>query len=142
MTQMDTDRNAGSLHSVLTEAIIGCFYSVYNELGYGFLESVYEKAMVIELRKNGLAAEPQLPIKVFYQGEEVGDFRADILVNHLVLIELKAARQLEPMFEAQLLNYLKASDMEVGLLLNFGPRPQIRRFIFDNWRKQVPVSSV
>ena len=139
---MDTDTNAGSLHSALTEAIIGCFYSVYNELGYGFLESVYEKAMVIELRKNGLAAEPQLPIKDFYQGEEVGDFRADILVNHLVLIELKAARQLEPMFQAQLLNYLKASDMQVGLLLNFGPRPQIRRFIFDNWRKQAPVPSV
>ncbi len=139
---MDTDTNAGSLHSALTEAITGCFYSVYNELGYGFLESVYEKAMVIELRQNGLAAEPQLPIKVFYQGEEVGDFRADILVNHLVLIELKAARQLEPMFQAQLMNYLKASDMHVGLLLNFGPSPQIRRFIFFNCRKQAPVSSV
>jgi len=128
-------------HSALTERILGCFYSVYRGLGYGFLESVYERGLLLELAAAGLRAESQVPLKVYYRGETVGDFKADIVVEGCVLLELKAARAIEPVFEAQLLNYLRCTEIEVGLLLNFGPQPQVRRFAFDNRRKQFSVSS-
>jgi GxxExxY protein len=127
------------LHSELTEQIIAVFYEVYNELGYGFLESVYEEAMYRALSSNGLRVVRQAPVPVWFRGEEIGDFRADLVVSDSVLIELKAARAFEPVHEAQLLNYLRATPIEVGLLLNFGPRPQIRRLAFSNERKKISV---
>lgn len=119
-------------HEEITDKIIHAFYRVYNTLGYGFLEKVYENAMVIELRKMGLKVVQQARIVVYYEGEEVGDHNADLLVEELVIVELKAARVLEDSHEAQLLNYLKATTIEVGLLLNFGPKPQFRRKVYDN----------
>jgi len=129
----------GYLHSGLTEQIIAVFYEVYNELGYGFLESVYEEAMYRALSSHGLGVVRQSPVPVWFRGELIGDFRADLVVADSVLIELKAARAFEPAHEAQLLNYLRATPIEVGLLLNFGPRPQIRRLAFSNERKKISV---
>lgn len=120
----------------LTEQIIGAFYTVYNALGYGFLEKVYENALAIELRKMGLHVISQHPIQVYYDGQVVGEFFADMVVNDLVIVEVKAVRTLLKEHEAQLLNYLNATSYEVGLLLNFGPAPQIKRKVFDNDRKK------
>ena len=119
----------------LTEKIIRIFYRVYNTLGYGFLEKIYENAMMIEFRREGIPAAAQTPIKVLYKNELVGEYYADILVDDMVIVEIKATRGLAPENEAQLLNYLKATNIEVGLLLNFGPKPQIKRKVFDNHRK-------
>jgi len=104
----------------LTEKIIGCAYRVYNKMGFGYLESVYEKCMLIELRKAGFDIESQKPIRVQYDGEVVGDFIADILVNDTVLLELKSVRKLVEAHEVQLVNYLVATGKPVGLLINFG----------------------
>lgn len=123
-------------HSDLTEQIIGAFYTVYSSLGYGFLEKVYVKALMIELKKRGLNAQDELPIHVYYEGQLVGDYFADIVVNELVILEIKAAKTLASENEAQLLNYLKATPYEVGLLLNFGPKPETKRRSFDNNRKE------
>ena len=120
----------------LTQEIIGAFYTVYNALGYGFLEKVYENALSIELNKNGLRHVCQKPISVYYDGQIVGDYVADVLVEDCVILELKAVHKLTIEHEAQLLNYLNATKFEVGLLLNFGPKPQIKRKIFDNDRKK------
>ena len=122
-------------HADLTEKIIGAFYKVYNTLGYGFSEKVYENALAHELRKLGLKVEQQARILVYYDGETAGEYFADILVNSAVIVELKAARQLADEHEAQLLNYLKATTIEVGLLLNFGPKADIKRKVYDNERK-------
>lgn len=122
-------------HEELTEEIIKIFYKVYNTLGYGFLEKIYENAMMIEFRKAGIPAEAQAPIKVLYEEEIVGEHAADIIVDSKVIIELKAAKKIAEDHHAQLLNYLKATDIEVGLLLNFGPKPEISRKVFDNFRK-------
>jgi GxxExxY protein len=122
-------------HEEITEKIIKAFYNVYHVLGYGFLEKVYENAMAIELRKLGVGAEPQHPISVYYDGEVVGEYFADLLVEGKVIVELKAVQKLADEHAAQLLNYLKATPIEVGLLLNFGPEPQIARKIYDNPRK-------
>lgn len=119
-------------HSELTQKIIGVFYKVYNQLGYGFLEKVYENAMLIELRKAGLQAQKQIPIKVYYDQQIVGDYYADIIVNETIILELKAVQVIAPAHEAQLVNYLKATEIEVGLLLNFGLKPQIKRRVFFN----------
>ena len=122
-------------HKELTSQIIKAFYDVYNTLGYGFLERVYENALVIELRKQGLKVVPQAKIEVQYDGHVVGEYFADLLVEGKVIVEIKAARALSDKHEAQLLNYLKATRYEVGLLLNFGPKPQIKRKIYDNDQK-------
>ncbi|MEW6718340.1 MAG: GxxExxY protein [Chloroflexota bacterium] len=122
-------------HKDLTDKIIRAFYTVYNTLGYGFLESMYEEALAIELRKMGLKVMTQYPINVYYDGQIVGEFFADLVVNDGVVVELKAVRALAVEHESQLLNYLNATDFEVGLLLNFGPEPKIKRKIFDNDRK-------
>ena len=122
-------------HKTYTENIIKIFYKVYNKLGYGFLEKVYENAMMIEFEKEGIPAASQFAIKVFYEDKIIGEYFADILVDNKVIIEIKAARNLASENEAQLLNYLKATDIEVGLLLNFGPKPEIKRKVFDNFRK-------
>lgn len=123
-------------HRELTQKIIGVFYEVYNELGHGFLESVYENAMAIALRQANLQVIQQSPVPVHFRGQVIGDFRADILVENTIILELKAARMLDNAHEAQLLNYLKATEIEVGLLLNFGPKPEFKRFVFDNERKR------
>jgi GxxExxY protein len=115
----------------ITERVIRGFYKVYNTLGYGFLEKVYQNAMVIELRRMGLQVEPQARIDVYYEGEKVGEYFADLLVNSCVIVELKAMEQLCEENHAQLLNYLKATGIEVGLLLNFGPKPELKRKIMD-----------
>jgi len=122
-------------HKDITELIIKAFYTVYNTLGYGFLEKVYENAMVIELRKLGLSVVPQAPITVYYDDQPVGDYNTDLLVEDAVIVELKATRALASENEAQLLNYLKATVYEVGLLLNFGLKPQVKRKVYDNERK-------
>jgi GxxExxY protein len=120
------------LHQELTSKIISCFYKVYNTFGFGFLEKVYENALLIELTKNGLFVERQEPIKVNYENELVGEYFADIMVESIIILELKAAESLIEEHELQLINYLKATDIELGLLLNFGKKPEIRRKIFSN----------
>ncbi len=122
-------------HADLSEEIIGAFFKVYNTLGYGFAEKVYENALAIELRKRGLKVQPQRGIVVYYEGEVIGEYVADMIVDELILLELKAVRQPLEEHEAQLLNYLKATMIEVGLLLNFGPKAEFRRKVFDNERK-------
>ena len=119
----------------LTETIIKVFYEIYGKLGYGFLEKIYENAMMIDLKKEGLKAVSQSPIKVLYDGNTLGEYFADILVEDEVIVEIKATKKLALEHEAQLLNYLKATDIEVGLLLNFGPKPGIKRKVFNNNRK-------
>lgn len=116
------------------------FYDVYNELGYGFLESVYEESLVIALREARLTVSRQVPIPVWFRQQKVGEFRADILVESSVLLELKCALVLEPSHEAQLLHYFKPTEVEIGLLLNFGTKPQFRRLLFDNGRKKIRVN--
>lgn len=125
------------LHKELTSKIIQAFYKVYNTLGYGFLEKVYENAMRVELNKMGISVEQQKNIKVYYESEMVGDYFADLLIEELVIVELKAAENICEEHEAQLLNYLKATDIEVGLLLNFGKIPEVRRKIFMNKNKKL-----
>jgi len=119
-------------HAELTDAILRSFYKVYNGLGQGFLEKVYENALLIELRKAGLKVETQHPIAVLYDGQSVGEYYADLIVADLVIVELKAAAVLDRAHEAQLLNYLRATDIEMGLLLNFGARPEFKRKVFTN----------
>lgn len=128
-------------HQDITEKIIKAFYNVYNSLGYGFLEKVYENAMMIELKSLGLNCAKQKPISVSYKNKNVGEYFADIIVEDKIIIELKAANGLVEEHEAQLLNYLKATEMEVGLLINFGKKPQFKRQIFENKFKN-PFKSV
>ena len=126
-------------HSALTDKIIQAFYCVYNELGFGFLENVYQNALSFELRNRGFQVEPQKAIDVFYQTQIVGKYKADFVVNDLVILELKAVECLVPEHELQLINYLKATDKEIGLLLNFGTKPEIKRKIFTNDRKNIAM---
>ena len=129
------------IHSDLTERIIRSFYTVYNTLGYGFLEKVYENAMVLELQKAGFYISQQQPISVFYDGQEIGKYFADIIVNNTVILELKAAETIREEHKFQLLNYLRATEHEIGLLLNFGKSPEIKRVIFTKSRKQIKKSA-
>lgn len=124
------------LHGDVTDAIIKAYYHVYNSLGPGFLERVYEQALTVSLRQGGFTVEKHHPIKVYFEGVLVGDYFADLLVNRCVIIENKAIEALTPHDDAQLTNYLKATPIEVGLLLNFGSeQPQFRRRILTNDRK-------
>ena len=122
-------------HADITDAVIGLFYHVYRTLGYGFLEKVYGNAMALAGRKIGLEILQEEPIRVYFEGSVVGKYEADLIVNGAVIAELKACKNLAQEHEAQLLNYLKASRFEVGLLLNFGPAPQFKRMIYDNEKK-------
>jgi len=131
---MDTDEHRFK-HKETTDKIIKVFYEVYNELGHGFLESVYERSLEIALSSLGLKVCRQIQIPVWFRGKPVGDFTADMLIEDCVLLELKAARGLDSSHQAQLLNYLRATEIEVGLLLNFGLKPEFKRLIFDNPRK-------
>jgi GxxExxY protein len=140
-----TTPSPGLKHSELTEKIIGIFYDVYNELGHGFLESTYAEALVVALEESKLSTARQVPVPVWFRGRKVGQYYADLIVEGVILLELKAARTLESAHEAQLLHYLRATEIEVGLLLNFGTRPQFRRLLFDNERKKIrenPCESV
>jgi GxxExxY protein len=120
------------LHKELTSEILNAFYSVYNALGYGFLEKVYQNALIIELQDRGFNVVSEIPISVYFKDQVVGNYYADILVENKVILELKAAEKLAITHESQLLNYLKATDMEVGLLLNFGKTPTFKRKIYSN----------
>ena len=135
-TSVVSDRTFGLKYGELTSRIIKTFYDVYNELGPGFLESVYEHSMLYALSDAGLSARRQVPIPVNFRGRIVGEFFADLVVNDVVVLEIKTARTIDRAHEAQLLHYLKATDFELGLILNFGPRPQLRRLILDNEQKQ------
>jgi GxxExxY protein len=123
------------LHKDITDNILKAFYEVYNELGYGFLEKVYENALFYELKLNGLHCERQRPIEVFYKNQKVGDYYADIIVENAIIVELKAAETIAEEHEYQLINYLRATKIEVGLLLNFGKAPQFKRKIFTRKEK-------
>ncbi len=127
------------LHAELTGRIIAVFYLVANELGHGFIESVYRRAMLIALREAGLAADEEVAIPVSFHGVAVGTFHADIVVQGLIVLELKTADQMIPAFEAQLLHYLRASTMEVGLVMLFGQKPNFRRLMMTNNSKRKPV---
>jgi GxxExxY protein len=132
MTRMNTDL----MHYALTEKIIAVFYEVYNELGHGFLESIYHKSLALALNEKGLMVQSPVDIPVYFRGYKVGGFEGDILVEKCVLLELKAARTLDSSHKAQLLNYLRATEIEIGLLLNFGVKPEFKRLIYDNPRKK------
>ena len=119
-------------HQELTKSIIGIYYNVYNELGYGFLEKVYHRAMIVELNKNGYEVEHEKKIEVFYKNEVVGTYSPDLIINKSVILELKCVEYLIEAHENQLINYLKATECEVGLVLNFGKDPQFKRKIFTN----------
>ena len=119
----------------LTEKIIEIFYRVYNRLGYGFFEKVYENAMMTEFMKENISEVSQSAIKVLYEGEIVGEYFTDILISDKIILEIKAAKNVAEEHETQLLNYLKATNIEVGLLLNYGPKPNFKRKAFDNTRK-------
>ncbi|MBC7949291.1 MAG: GxxExxY protein [Chitinophagaceae bacterium] len=125
------------IHSATTSLIIKSFYTVYNHLGYGFLEKVYQNALCIELRKLGLECIANNPIDVYYDDQRVGLYIADIIVNGVVIIENKAAESLCSKHEAQLLNYLKATNIDVGLLLNFGEKPEFKRKVFSSKYKNL-----
>ena len=125
----------------LTDKVINVFYKVYNTLGYGFLEKIYEKAMIIEFEKMGLDYVNQSPVKVYYEGEVLGNYVADFIVENKIIVELKAIRQLAKTDENQLLNYLTATGLEVGLLLNYGEKPEIKRKVFDNELKRYKQSN-
>jgi GxxExxY protein len=127
------------LHKEITEKIIKAYYKVYNTLGYGFLEKVYENAMAIELRKMGLEVKCQYPITVYYESEIVGEYFADLIVNDIVVIELKASKSLLEEHECQLINYLKATKIELGLLLNFGKEAEYKRKVFMNKFKKKQI---
>lgn len=127
--------NPELLHADLTEKVIGVFYAVYNELGQGFAESVYRRSMVVALNQAGFDAQPEQKLFVYFRGVVVGKFSADIIVNGSLILELKAATDFAKANEAQILNYLRATDIEVGLLMNFGPTPKFRRFAYANARK-------
>lgn len=131
---MTTDKT-NFLYKDLSDKIISCFYEVYNTLGFGFLEKVYENAMMMLFVERGLQAKCQQPIKVHFKNFVVGDYFADIIVENRIIAELKAVEHLAKEHENQLINYLKATNIELGLLLNFGKKPEIRRKIFTNDRK-------
>lgn len=128
--------NTNYLHSDITSICINAFFKVYNNLGHGFLEKVYVAALILELKKAGLEAMREVPIDVFYEKNKIRVYFSDIIVNRKVIIEVKAAEALNPAHEAQLINYLKASEIEVGLLFNFGKKPEtIRRVLTAAYKK-------
>jgi GxxExxY protein len=129
------------LHEKITEQILKGFYKVYNTLGYGFLEKVYENALLIELQSMGLEVLQQHPISVYYETHIVGEYFADLLVNNVVILELKTAEHLRSEHVVQLTNYLKATEKEVGILLNFGKDPEFKRVVFTNKKDDLRKSA-
>jgi len=129
--------SVGLIHEQLTEQVIGAFFSVHRELGYGFLESVYEVSLFHTIADIGLEVRRQIPLDVWFRRRRVGLFKADIVVESAMIVELKAARNLVSSHEAQLLNALRATNIEVGILLNFGQKPTFKRLVFSNTRKRL-----
>lgn len=127
------------IHEELTKQIIGAFFTVYNELGYGFVESVYKRALAVELQARGIAFEREVMFTVYYLGVDVGDYRADLVVEGKVIVEVKIAERLAPVHEVQVVNYLRAANIPVGLLLNYGPQPTFRRLVLSPDRQGVTV---
>jgi GxxExxY protein len=140
---MNSENNPeeGRKHWNLCHDIVEVFYAVYNELGFGFLEKVYEEALVVALSQAGFTVSQQVETPIWFRGKKIGNYTADLVVNNSVILELKAARAIDPSHEAQVLNYLRATEIEVALLLNFGPKPSFRRLVFDNDRKGIRVHS-
>ncbi len=138
LPRIDAD-DRGLVHEELTEKIIGIFYDVYNELGHGFLESVYEEAMYRAMTSAGLRVRRQAAVPVWFRGDQIGEFFADLVVEEAVIVELKAVHHLDSAHEAQLLHYLRATEMEVGMLFNFGSQPKFQRLAFSNDRKSIRV---
>ncbi len=132
----DKDNSESLLYKDITEEIISAYYYVYNELGYGFLEKVYENAMIVELKSRGFKVESQKTIKVYFKDTIVGEYFADIIVDDKIILELKSCETLAPEHEVQLFNYLKATKIEVGLLFNFGKRATFKRKVFTNDNKK------
>jgi len=132
--RIHADQN-GLKHRELTEKLIGIFFGIYNELGHGFLESVYETAFSIAFVESGIFFQRQMAVPVWFHGQKIGDFRADLLVDEKVIVELKTGRDIDLAWEKQLLNYLRATRIEVGMLFNFGPSAQFKRYVFENNRK-------
>ena len=129
LQDLQDDRRSDLQHGEITEKIIGCAFEVINELGTGFLESVYEKAMAIALQEKGISVQCQQPLQVHFRKRIIGDFYADLVVEGKVIVELKAAKAIAPEYQAQIINYLKATGIEVGLLINFGnPKLEYKRF--------------
>lgn len=128
-------------HWDLCHDIVEVFFAVYNELGFGFLESVYEEALSVALVEAGFAVARQVQTPIWFRGRKIGEYKADLIVNNAVLLELKSVRTLEPAHMAQVLNYLRSTEIEVALLLNFGPKPHFKRFVFENERKGIRVHS-
>lgn len=120
---------------VVGKEIVQAFYRVYNSLGHGFLEKIYENSLALELRSAGFAVQPQAPIDVFYKGEIMGKYFADLLVEGCIIVEIKAVEHLVVEHEAQLLHYLRATNIDLGFLINFGPKPQIKRKIYQTARR-------
>ena len=130
------------LHKDLTDKILRTFFDVYNELGFGFLEKVYQNSLILELKSRGFHVEAQKQIKVNFKGFEVGEYYADLVVDEMIILELKATEFIVPEFESQLINYLRGTDKEVGLLLNFGIKPEFKRKVFENSRKKLKVNKI
>jgi GxxExxY protein len=140
MQNLNSSADSKLVRAELTDKIIGAYYDVYNEVGHRFLESVYSNCMYLALRSKGLSAQREVPIPVYLRGSDVGQFRAHLVVNGCVLIELKAVQNLDRSHEAQVMNYLRGTQLEVGLLFNFGGhKPQFRRFAFANENKKIRV---
>lgn len=123
-------------HRELSRSIIREFYDVYNELGTGFLESVYENSLYLALRNRELEVKKQYPLAVYFRGKKVGDYKADLIIENKILVELKAVAKLSAVHEAQIINYLKATGINFGLLMNFGNKPEFKRFAFENKRNK------
>jgi GxxExxY protein len=132
---MDNKKKFEGKHSDLTGMILRAFFQVHKEMGFGFAEKVYESALEVLLKELGLNAERQKEIRVYYHGRRVGEYKADMIVNGVVLLEIKSVEKLVDAHDAQLLNYLKSTEIEVGLLLNFGHQAEFHRKIYDNSRK-------
>jgi GxxExxY protein len=132
-------RRFRGLNADVTDTVLKVFFEVYNELGGGFLESVYHKAFAMALRQAGLAVSVEVAVPVYFRNVVIGNFVADLTVNQCILLELKAVSALDRAHEGQILNYLRATDFEIGLLLNFGPKPQFKRFLLDNQQKRIRV---
>ncbi len=132
--------NSKLLHADLTEQILGVYYDVYNEIGHGFLESVYSNCMYAAFSAAKISVQREVPIPVYFRGFDVGQFKADLVVRDCILVELKAVQNLDRCHEAQVMNYRRATKLEVGLLLNFGSqKPQFRRIVFENSNKKIRV---
>jgi GxxExxY protein len=140
MMQPNDTANTGLMHADITEKIIGVFFEVYNELGPGFLESVYEQAMAIALSDAGLRVQRQVAVPVYFRGQRIGDYKADVTVAEVVLLELKVVDVLAPPHHAQLIHYLRATPLEVGLLLNFGPKATFKRIVVSNESKKIRLN--